>query len=242
MKKLLSLILIAVFCLSAHPLLGKLLAAVTVNQTKIFTSNATASETSSMLVTIQNGSTLGGSTTATEYSFPQYLRVAYNVNRNGYQAIVIFTDNSATAANPKYTGGGDGAGLVKTTSTTINAPLHWVVFPTAGAGFYTFAPIDPSNEFFVVDKKRPDGSAFPAGFASFIFDINFGRSFLAAAPIPQRDDTDGIVFIFLGANFAGASAGTYRTNQLKIQLVTLLNGNITAVHHEQVLTATVTKS
>lgn len=242
MRKIFSVILIAVISFGLQPLLGKLLAATTIDQTKIFTSNASVPESSNMQVTIQNGASLGGTTSANEYSFPQYLSVQYAVNRSGYQAIVIFTDNSATAANPKYTGGGDGAGLVKTTSTTINAPLHWVVFPTAGAGFYTFAPIDASNEFFVVDKKRPDGSAFPAGFASFIFDILFNRSFLAAAPIPQRDDTDGLVFIFLGANFTGASAGTYKTNQLKIQLVTLVNGNITAVHHEQILTATVTKS
>jgi len=214
-----------------------------ITSASLFTADGSVLETSSLTVTIQNGTSLTGTSSgSTTFNFPQYLKVDYYSNQSGYQAVIIFTDNSSAGANPKYTGGGDGAGMVLTTSTAVNVPMHWVVFPTAQTGGYNFDPIDPANEFFVVDKKRPDGSAFPAGFASFIFDLQQRLASLAAAPIANRTTNSGTVYIYLAANFQGAPTGTYKTNQLNIQLVTLVNGSITAVHQSQVFTATVTRS
>lgn len=211
-------------------------------QASTFTAAGSVTSLGTLNVTVQGGTSLTGSGTLTTFNFAQYLKVDYYSNLPGYQAVLIYTDNSNATANPKYTGGGDGAGLVKTTATTVNVPMHWVVFPTVQSGGYNFHPIDPSTEFFVVDKKRPDGSAFPAGFASFAYDIQNAFALLAAAPTPNRSSNSGTVYVYLAANFAGASSGTYKTNKLTFELDTLNNGAITTVHAQRTFTATVTAS
>ncbi|OGW68517.1 MAG: hypothetical protein A2036_00015 [Omnitrophica bacterium GWA2_50_21] len=211
-------------------------------QASTFTAAGSITPIGTLNVTLQNGSSLSGSGTATTFNFAQYLKVDYYSNLSGYQAVLIYTDNSIATANPKYTGFGDGAGLIKTTATNVNVPMHWVVFTTPQSGGYNFHPINPDNEFFVVDKKRPDGSAFPAGFASFIYDVREAFSLLAAAPLPDRSTNSGTVYVYLAANFAGQSAGTYKTSTLSFDLVTLNNGAIVASHQKRTFTATVAAS
>jgi hypothetical protein len=206
-------------------------------QAAVITAAGTASDVNTLNVSLVNGTSLSGTTSATAFNFAARLKVDYFSNAQGYQAILIYTDNSNAAANPKYTGGGDGAGLVHSTSTAVNVPMHWVVHTTSFA--YNFTPIDPSNEFFVVDQKRPDGSPFPAGFASFLYDLNRSFGYLAAAPIANRSTNSGTVYVNLAANFAGAPAGTYKTNQLKIALCTLNNGQIVSVEQIRTFSANV---
>ncbi|MBI4550324.1 MAG: hypothetical protein HY714_05310 [Candidatus Omnitrophica bacterium] len=206
-------------------------------QAALITASGTAAAVNTLNVTLVNGTSLSGTTSGTTFNFAARLKVDYFSNQEGYQAILIYTDNSNAAANPRYTGGGDGAGLVLSTATAVNVPMHWVVHTTSFS--YNFHPIDPSNEFFVVDQRRPDGSAFPAGFASFLYDLNRSFGYLAAAPIANRSTNSGTVYINLAANFAGASAGTYKTNQLKIALCTLNNGQIVSVEQIRIFSANV---
>ncbi len=208
-------------------------------QASTFTAAGSITPIGTLNVTVQNGSSLTGSGTLTTFNFAQYLKVDYYSNLPGYQAVLISTNNSSATANPKYTGGGDGAGLVKTTQTNANVPMHWVVFPTVQTGGYNFHPINPANEFFMTDKKS---SPFPASFASFAFDIQQAFALLAAAPISGRSSNSGTVYVYLAANFAGASAGTYQTNKLTFELDTLNNGAIVTVHQQRTFTATVTAS
>jgi hypothetical protein len=203
----------------------------------------TLNETSSLTVTIQNGTDLSGVTAGPVFSMGPYLKVDYFSNRLGFQALVLSTENSSVGANPKYTGGGNGAGIIQTSNTTLNVPLHWVVFDQPVQGGYTFVgrsnppePIDTSKQFFVVDKKE---SPFPAGYASFTFDILNFFSRLAAAPSADRTTNSGTVYIYLGANFTGTPAGTYKSNTFSLELATVSNGQITEVHQKRTFTITV---
>lgn len=196
------------------------------------------------------GFDLGGTTSNQAFSLPQYIKVLYDTNRLGYQSVIIATDNSATTANPKYTGFGDGAGLVFEGNTSRNAPLHWTVFPEPQAGGYVFQPgnnavsepIRTSNQFFVVDFKRPNGDAFPAGFASLAYGIHGQSADLPAAPTSGRRDENGEAYIYLGVNLKGGPQGKYSSNRLKFMLVTLDQGQIAETLAEQVLTVSVIKS
>jgi|GEM_PF-2038662 len=203
---------------------------------------------STLSVSIMNGTSLTGTYAAgaNNLSFSQYLEVKFSCGRAGYQAIIVSTDNSNLSANPKYTGGGSGSGLVLTTNTATNAALHWVVFDTPVSGGYTFVPgadpntepIKTSNQFFVADKKE---SPFPAGYASFAYDIDAFAGNLANAPDSGRNTVDGKIYIYLGANLKFMPAGTYKTNMFRVELVTINPDQSFVVHNRKTFTVTATR-
>ncbi|HNV86006.1 MAG TPA: hypothetical protein PKL97_03455 [Candidatus Omnitrophota bacterium] len=210
---------------------------------------ATANATGSALsVSIMNGTAITGTyvSGSNNLSFSQYLEVKFSCGRDGYQAIIISTDNSNISANPKYTGGGSGSGLILTSNTATNAALHWVVFTDPVSGGYTFVPgsdpnaepIKTSNQFFVADKKE---SPFPAGYASFVYDIDAFAGNLANAPDPGRSTVTGTIYIYLGANLKFMPAGTYKTSMLRIELVTINPDQTFVVHNRRTVTVTATR-
>lgn len=211
---------------------------------------------STVTATIKNGTEIKATyaSGSTSLSFPQYLEVNFNCSRVGYQALIVSTDNSSAAANPKYTGTGSGSGLVYLSNKTQNAALHWVVFDSPVTGGYTFVPgtdpvaepIKTANQFFIVDQKErvsnpadPFYLKFPAGYASFVFGLRQLVASLANAPDPDRKTIDGKVYVYLGANVRFRSAGIYKTNTLKIQLVTI-NDDKTFTEHAATAAFTVT--
>lgn len=171
-------------------------------------------------------------------SFPQHLEVKYSSTLDGYQALIISTDNSSQSASPRYTGSGSGSGLVLDSNTELNAALHWVVSDSPVEGGYQFVPgtnpdvepINPALQFFTADKKE---APFSAGYASFIFDIDGYASKLADAPNDNRSTADGTISVYLGANLKGLPAGTYETSTLTVELVTVNPDQTFVVHHRR---------
>jgi len=193
----------------------------------------TPSETSSMQVQLINGSELTGQTNSGVISYAQYLRVNFSSTLSGFQAVIISTANKEASASPQYTGGGSGSGLVSQSNTAQNAALHWVVHETPVSGGYNFAscggePVCTSNQFFVADKSE---SPFPAGYASTLYDINGLSAQLPGAPTGGRSVSNGQFYIYLGANLTGMADGTYKTNRLRVELVTINGDGSHNVHH-----------
>jgi len=195
----------------------------------------TLTESSSMAVQLIGGSEITGQTGNGQFviSYPQYLKVNFSANRAGFQAVIISTANKEPTANPKYTGGGSGSGLVQTSNTSKNVALHWVVQAQPVTGGYTFTscgnePICTSNQFFVADKSE---SPFPAGYASTLYDINSASGQLPGAPTAGRSVSNGEFYIYLGANFKGSPTGTYKSSTLRVELVTIHGDGSTSVHH-----------
>ncbi len=248
MKKFLALLLlsfaldVSFFCFPRSE------AAITVLKSVLVGDAQGTAKTSTLDVTIQNGSSITGTyvSGSNNLSFAQYLKVKYSCNLDGYQAIIISTDNSSASASPRYTGSGSGSGLVLASATATNAALHWVVFVTPVSGGYTFVPgsdpnaepIKTSNQFFVTDKKE---SPYPVGYASFAFALDSYTANLADAPNVGRTTTGGIVYVYLGANLKFMPAGQYKTNSLSVELVTINPDNSYIVHQKKTFTVTATK-
>ncbi len=207
-----------------------------------------SSKGGTLQVNIMNGTAIAGTYVAgkNNLSFAQYLEVKFSCAIDGYQALIISTDNSVLGANPRYTGTGSGSGLILESSPATNAALHWVVFDSPVSGGYTFVPgtdpntepIKTANQFFVADKKE---SPFPAGYASFVYDLTNYAAKLADAPTASRQTTDGTVYVYLGANLKFMPAGTYRTNRLKVELVTIKPDQSVEMHYSQTFTVTATR-
>jgi hypothetical protein len=170
---------------------------------------------------------------------PQYLEIEFSNNLPGYQAIIIGTDNRSPNANPHYNGNGSGAGLIGLDDSRVDVPLHWVVFDSPTN--YKFVPgngepIDTRFQYFVQDAQQHLAS-FPVepynvGYGSMIFSLASSANFkgnLAKAPTGDgqggyRITKDGVVYIYLAANYTGKKKQKYRTSTLTVAIVTVPSG------------------
>ncbi|MBN1492742.1 MAG: hypothetical protein JW938_01195 [Candidatus Omnitrophica bacterium] len=137
------------------------------------------------------------------------VQVAFDDNSNGYQAVIISTDNGNNNTGRTYTGTGSGAGLVNLSNRAAAAPLHWTVFDDRtesdneyaqtdlGSDAYLFgATIETPTEFFVTDKKEfvdnpattnVDELANILGYATVIGGVSNQSGTLANAPYNDDD-------------------------------------------------------
>jgi len=142
----------------------------------------------------------------------------------------IYTDNEAANANPKYTGTGNPAGLVKSDATTIDLPLAWRVtdsttsaltvqqgtsgFPDRlwvteqGSGYPCFLwMLDKSSSAF-------SGGKYNGAYTATVFDtrgIQQAEFTWSGAQSPNC--------VYIAADFSNAvTPATYTTNKLTVEL------------------------
>ena len=165
-------------------------------------------------------------------SSAQVLKITFNNNSPGFQAILIATDNRSPLANPRYTGKGSGSGLIHVDQTNVDVPMHWVVFNNQIPGGYKFVPgggqpINPDIQFFVQDLRQNQSTDFPVpwyspGYGSIVFGITNKIATLAKAPIQlNRTTQSGTIYVYLGANFQGKPRGIYRSRRFYVGLVSI---------------------
>ena len=176
---------------------------------------------------------------------PQEVEILFNDNNQGFQSIIVSTDNRDAAAVPLFTGTIDltGAGLVNEGDTTAAAPLHWVIFPTeAEASAYSFSTfltgldagkIDNEIQFFVVDRSQSNfDTADVLGFTTVIAGVTGKIGSLANAPwdasgpgsqdpLDQREVSNGTAYMKFAVDYNGQPAGDYSTSTLTLDLATL---------------------
>lgn len=174
--KLLRVVLAAMVALL--PMQGQLYAAVTVLTSVSVGSQGTLGAVSTLAVNVFNISDDTANTTGLGFNAgagagvttsAQYLKVDFNDNTVGFQAVTIQTDNRDTATNdgdpaadPLYSGIAQGSGLVGNTDKRTTVPLLWTVFdekvnPPAGAKAgtgYSFQAAINDGEFYTQDKKQ----------------------------------------------------------------------------------------
>jgi len=193
------------------------------------TTNAAATNLSWTGVTAGSGWTLAN----------EYIQLDTTITSSLPSGIQIYTDNTAAAANPKYTGVISAntptpAGLVASANTTQKLPTAWRAIkelgvvtaaadPSAGAG-------DSFAWLFHKDKAQVavpslNATAFVNGedFITVYKNGANGGVHFAQGPTEfggfQANDR---VFIYTGADFTSASTpNTYSTNQLIVESYTL---------------------
>lgn len=146
--------------------------------------------------------------------------------------IQIYTDNTASDANPKYSGTGTNpSGLIETDSpSSTPVPLCWRITDVStttltiqgsgtslysaelGAGYPCF--------FAMKDKKETDLNAFTNG-EDYVIVKDWYRGIHAANSSTGFTQVTSPDCIYIGANFSGALLGkTYQTTTLRIEAFT----------------------
>jgi len=174
----------------------------------------------------------------------QVIKVEFNDNTDGYQAIIVSTNNKNTGLYTNTDPLMYGAGLVGETDSTVSAPLHWVVFPTeALATPYAFTKftaadqasnsnykegyVDNRIQPYVVDQSQPDFNQNGViGYTSVIYDINLTTAKLADRPVDDgagdpRQVTNGEAYMKFAVDYHTVKPQAYSTDTLTLDLVTV---------------------
>lgn len=155
----------------------------------------------------------------------QYLEISYQSNETGW-GVQIYTDNHNGAADPYYTGttqtGTEGAGLIGTKDTTVNAPMAWTALDAPGPRPTVTADgngilISNNGWAYFKDKMQTTGS-YPFTYGEdYIIIVNAsglakndgtGRNASAATPVA----------IYLIGNFRNQRNQLFQTNQLTVEM------------------------
>lgn len=147
----------------------------------------------------------------------QYIELNVDIATTSW-GIRIYTDNTSADANPKYTGVGNPAGLVDTTTTTKRLPMGWTIEHS-------------TRTFFQLGTGKP-GSWVSGGYQWKWFKDRNTQSFIDAKDYvtvwnnrgllwndSDRDSKNTPNYIYLSADFTTAvTPRTYKTSTLRIEL------------------------
>ncbi|MFH1368555.1 MAG: hypothetical protein ABII64_05455 [Elusimicrobiota bacterium] len=172
----------------------------------------------------------------TWYTANEYAVIFTTWTKDNVGRVLIYTDNTAADANPKYAGAGNAAGLVCSTSTvsgddpinlcwratdvsTTTYKIGWYLQGTA-MKLYGLGLSQDYYCFLWMKDKGSDGNWYNVdnGYASIKSFDNSG-SWLQHAE-SQLGTTASPDYFYLGANLEKAKAGrTYKTSTLRFDLV-----------------------
>ena len=159
----------------------------------------------------------------------QYIDIGYSCTGNWN--IIIYTDNMAPDASPKYTGTYEpgkllASGLIGVQNSGYRVPLVWQVFQTKK--YTTAGEQPPWGDFYktgyVVDKSdwdyNKDQYSLPYR-TIFNHDLDLGFPLDPARENYHLKGTLGQrLYVYLGADFEGVPAQSYTTNKLTIDIIT----------------------
>ncbi len=119
-------------------------------------------------------------------------------------------DTVVVVPNP-FTGSGSGGGLIGQKSSKFRVPLKWSVFSAKTAA--SSLPSSPASWGFIKDKSDAD-------FASSLNDrvVLDSSGVLGNFPSAGRSAGNASVFLYFAAEFKGAPAQSYSTNQLILEV------------------------
>ncbi len=119
-------------------------------------------------------------------------------------------DQTIVVPNP-FTGSGSGGGLVGQKSSKFRVPLKWSVFSAKTAA--SLLPSNPASWGFIKDKSDAD-------FTSSLNDrvVLDSSGVLGEFPSADRSAGNASVFLYFAAEFKGAPAQSYSTNQLILEV------------------------
>jgi hypothetical protein len=153
---------------------------------------------------------------------------------NSTGGIQIYTDNINATAVPKYTGTGNPAGLVGTSSTTAVLPMCWRAVTVSTT---SLTIVQGPAPYYNLYSTELGGAMGGNGYPCFIYMLDKNTSTFAPAAgngIYQEvwDGTLGMqyaamtfgapgtssIYLYFGAGFTGATTpNTYRTTTLKLE-------------------------
>ncbi len=117
---------------------------------------------------------------------------------------------TVVTANP-YTGSGSAGGLVGQKSSKYRVPMKWVVFPNKIT--QTALPVDKTLWGFVLDRK--DSNFANAVESRTVLDASGN---LGNFPSSGRTLANATEYLYLAADFTGAPAQAYSTNQFLVEI------------------------
>jgi hypothetical protein len=200
--------------------------------TKTATAQLTGAPSGGMTVSLEGGATAlswSGVTvgTTTWKVAEEYIQLDCDFSGTGW-GIQIYTNNTATDANPQWTGTGDSkCGLLATDDPSKRLPFSWIISDDLVSGLDGSDAGTPESEVtgvgswkWMKDSADTGTYAFSPG-EYFVTVWNENGILWGQAASERSPAVDNTTYIYISANFTTATTPrTYQTSKLTLELYT----------------------